>query len=411
MLTSFMVLTAIAVYCHKESEPELKGRLETVSGYNMLTVWGSNYEMGYAQGYLLGESFLEMFDEYLVYDYFGYPENYEINIRPYVIDHCVPVAQSLYADELEGLFDGWKQLAVDSGWSTTSTALGRELDITDFYVAQFVPDFAGFPGSSSMMCSSLSAWGNATKSDTALAGGVVYCRILDWSAPDILVYNTVIVVYDPEDESEHGWVSFGYPFLIGSLSGFSEDGICASYNLGNYNLLEDESGKFIPILWSIRRGLETDANGDGYHTADDVYACVKTNPRFGTHIIHCAEPSSQDQTNPAFVIEANNTATTIRYSADEPDIAPGHLIATNHHRKLYPPTGCSRYQELLAEFEADPAISTERAWALEDSVSTWWSVMKVLIRPDNRDFYFTYGDGIDNPLDDALHCTLDNLFE
>ncbi|MBN2379247.1 hypothetical protein JXM67_05540 [candidate division WOR-3 bacterium] len=394
--------------CSKE--PELKGRLETRSGQKILTVWGSHYEMGYAQGYLLGGNFLEMFDYYLVDYYYGGVENYEIEVRPFVIDDCVDMKQTPYGEELEGLLDGFRQVSADSGWSTESEVLGREIDITDLYAAQFVPDFFYGFGASSLLCSSVSAWDDATSTDPEVNGGLVYCRILDWDNDELLVENTVIVVYQSEEDSEIGWVSFTYPFFIGCLSGISEDGICACYNLGNHNVLEDESGKFWPILWSIRQGMETDCNSDGSHTKDDVYASIKANPRVGTHIVHCAEPALQNASDPAFVIEANNTGIAIRYSADEPDIAPDHLIATNHLRKLYTPSSCSRYSTLLDNLSQDPAMTTQRAWELEDSVSTFISVMKILARPDKRDFWFVYGEDLMDPLEQAGYYELDKLF-
>jgi hypothetical protein len=397
----------LVIFCGRDEE--LKGRLETKSGQSVLTVWGSHYEMGYAQGYLLGRNFLEMFDYYLL-DHFGGGENYEVNVRPYVTDHCVDPNQTPYGEELAGLLDGWRQVCADSGWSTVSEFLGREVDINDLYTAQFVPDFFWLD-LGSIQCSSLSAWGDATKSDPQLAGGLVYCRILDWTTDELLIDNTVIVIYQPEDDSETGWVSFAYPFFIGCLSGISEDGVCASYNLGNHNEPADESGKFWPILWSIRQGIENaDYNGGGTHDSKDIYAAIADHPRTGTHIIHCASPALGSNAVLPCVVEANNAGIAIRYPSDEPDIAPDHLIATNHHCKLYEPAYCYRYSRLLNALIENPAVTTQRAWQLEDSVSTFISVMKILIRSDNRDFWFAYGDALWDPLEGAVYYKLDELF-
>lgn len=409
-----LLLSPLALWfinsCHREEG--LKGRLETRSGQTVLTVWGSHYEMGYAQGYLWGKNFLQMFDYYLVDDYFGGAENYETEVRPYVINHCIDPNQTPYGEELGGLLDGWKQVCADSGWSTSSEFLGREVDINDLYTAQFVPDFIYGFGVSALCCSSLSAWGDATSSDPTVNGGVIYCRILDWTTDELLIDNTVIVVYQPEDDSEIGWVSFAYPFFIGCLSGISQDGVCASYNLGNHNVLEDESGKFWPILWSIRQGIENaDYNGGGTHDSKDIYAAIADHPRTGTHIVHCAGPALGSNAVLPCVVEANNAGIAIRYPSDEPDIAPDHLIATNHHRKLYPPSSCGRYSTLLDNLSEDPSVTTERAWDLEDSVSTPISAMKILICPDNRDFWFAYGEDLWDSLDGAVYYTLDGLFE
>lgn len=410
-LISFLVLSILALLLFNscQREEELKGRLETKGGQSVLTVWGSHYDMGYAQGYLLGRNFLEMFDYYLL-DHFGGGENYEVNVRPYVTDYCVDPNQTPYGEELVGLLDGWRQVCADSGWSTSSEFLGREVDINDLYTAQFVPDFSWLD-LGSIQCSSLSAWGDATKSDPQLAGGLVYCRILDWTTDKLLIDNTVIVVYQPEGDSETGWVSFTYPFFIGCLSGVSEDGVCASYNLGNHNVLADESGKFWPILWSIRQGIENvDYNGGGTHDSKDIYAAIADHPRIGTHIIHCAGPALGSNAVLPCVVEANNAGIAIRYPSDEPDIAPDHLIATNHHCKLYEPAYCYRYSRLLEALIENPAVTTQRAWQLEDSVSTFISTMKILIRTDNRDFWFAYGEDLWDPLEDAAYYKLDELF-
>ena len=402
-------ILALLLFNSCQREEELKGRLETKSGQTILTVWGSHYDMGYAQGYLLGKNFLEMFDYYLL-DHFGGAENYEVNVRPYVTDHCVDPNQTPYGEELGGLLDGWKQVCADSGWSTSSEFLGREVDINDLYTAQFVPDFFWLD-LGSIQCSSLSAWDDATKSDPQLAGGLIYCRILDWTTDELLIDNTVIVVYQPEDASETGWVSFTYPFFMGCLSGVSEDGVCASYNLGNHNVLQDESGKFWPILWSIRQGIENaDYNGGGTHDSKDIYAAIADHPRTGTHIVHCAGPALGSNAVLSCVVEANNAGIAIRYPSDEPDIAPDHLIATNHHRKLYPPSSCGRYSTLLDNLSEDPNVTTKRAWDLEDSVSTFISAMKILIRTDNLDFWFAYGEDLEQGLDQATYYKLDELF-
>ena len=402
-------ILALLLFNSCQREEELKGRLETKSGQTILTVWGSHYDMGYAQGYLLGKNFLEMFDYYLL-DHFGGAENYEVNVRPYVTDHCVDPNQTPYGEELGGLLDGWKQVCADSGWSTSSEFLGREVDINDLYTAQFVPDFFWLD-LGSIQCSSLSAWDDATKSDPQLAGGLIYCRILDWTTDELLIDNTVIVVYQPEDASETGWVSFTYPFFMGCLSGVSEDGVCASYNLGNHNVLQDESGKFWPILWSIRQGIENaDYNGGGTHDSKDIYAAIADHPRTGTHIVHCAGPALGSNAVLPCVVEANNAGIAIRYPSDEPDIAPDHLIATNHHRKLYPPSSCGRYSTLLDNLSEDPNVTTKRAWDLEDSVSTFISAMKILIRTDNLDFWFAYGEDLEQGLDQATYYKLDELF-
>ncbi|MBD3286955.1 hypothetical protein GF359_09920 [candidate division WOR-3 bacterium] len=396
------------IFCHREKPSEVKGRLETRSGQTILTVWGSHYDMGYAQGYLLGNDFLELFDEYFLDD-ICYSEDYEIKTRPHVIENCIDPNLTPYGEELQGLYDGWRQVSEDSGWSTVSTVLGRSLDIIDLYAVQFIPDLA-FEFYSSQMCSSISAWGGATESDPDAAGGVIYCRILDWDPDDALIENSVIVVYNPEGEI--GWVSFGYPFFIGCLTGVSQDGVCASYNLEQrHHETAEEAEKFWPVLWSIRRGLESDCNSDGSHTADDIYTEISAHRHKGAHIIHCAQPYLQKQDKPAFVIETNSTGRTLRYSDDEPDIAPHHLIATNHFRSLYAPSNCSRYSELLAELTNDPEVTTERAWALEDSVMTPWSVMKVLIRPDNLDFWLAWGDEIAQSLDNAVYYELDALLD
>lgn len=410
-----MVITVLAfavsfggIFCHQEQLYDVKGQLDTRSGQTILTVWGSHYDMGYAQGYLLGKGFLLLFDEYFLDD-LCYSEQYEIEARPYVINQCIDPFQTPYGEELQGLYDGWKQVCDDSGWSIVSDVLGRSLDINDLYAVQFVPDLS-FKFYAAQMCSSLSAWGSATESDSKLDGGLVYCRILDWSPDEVLLENSVIVVYKPDEEL--GWVSFGYPFFIGCLSGVSEDGVCASYNLEqNHTATTDESGKFWPILWSIRRGLETDFNNDGMHTIDDIYAQIADHPRIGAHIIHCAQPYSTSTSDPAFVVEANNTGIALRYSSDEPDIAPNHLIATNHHRILYEPQYCSRYNELLEELSDNPEVNTDRAWALEDSVGTFWSVMKILIRPDNYDFWVVWGEDMGEPLDNAVYYRLGEFFD
>ncbi|MCH8970332.1 MAG: hypothetical protein IIA66_14595, partial [Planctomycetes bacterium] len=61
-LASMLALTPLAL----AEPPQVTGKLETVDGLRVLTVWGSDYERGFAHGYLLANEIIDFAGKALV---------------------------------------------------------------------------------------------------------------------------------------------------------------------------------------------------------------------------------------------------------------------------------------------------------------------------------------------------------
>lgn len=105
----------------------IKGSLERNGDQEILNVWGSNYEMGFAQGYLLNKRIVNVFSELLFeavdLSYLEY-EFVHLNYNNYFV---VP---QKYKREAEGIIDG----IVAAGEDIYIPGLLRDMDITDILI-------------------------------------------------------------------------------------------------------------------------------------------------------------------------------------------------------------------------------------------------------------------------------------
>jgi len=177
-----------------------------------------------------------------------------------------------------------------------------------------------------------------------------------------------VFVFDPA--LGHDWVSISFPGFMGSLSGMNETGINATLNMGNYQGTYQTASPFVPICMALTLGLcLEDFDQSGTHDMEDLTSAVTFWNRSNSYDIHITGPAGLSSGDPAVVAEVNNQkGTAIRYSTDEPSIAPYSLLLTNHHRVLYPPVSCYRYQMLMDSLTANPDVSLERLWSFMGAV-------------------------------------------
>ena len=117
LILFLLILTSEAV--------AVNGSLEYKENQEILNFWGSNYEMGFAQGYLLNKRITDFFSEFFFeINFLSYLEYQYLRIN-YGNYFVVP---QKYEREARGILDG----IVASGEDLYIGKLYRELDVLDF---------------------------------------------------------------------------------------------------------------------------------------------------------------------------------------------------------------------------------------------------------------------------------------
>ena len=279
MRYSVLVLLFLFLAVSVQSQ-DVNGYREEIGGKTVVRVYGTHYERGYAQGYLLGEETKRIFDEYFVGVFCdGSAAGFDL-CRSLCLSEYAPGAEIMA--EIDGMLAG----LIDGGVDLYSTVLGRNIDATDLRVVNLVVDLAERLYKRGPGCSSLSSWGSSTSGDPELDGHLMITRLLDWDTHPSLTAGAAMVVHFPSEPDEQKWISFGYAGLLGVLSGVSESGLGGFYHVGNVEGVTPNT-PYEPILYTMRRGLErADYDGDGYHTADDLVAAFSDRSRSSTGIIN-----------------------------------------------------------------------------------------------------------------------------
>ncbi len=341
---------------------QVNGNLQYVGDKAILQVWGSHYERGYAQGYLLAEPALDVFDEFFYTMFiFSDPTRYSY-LWNYWQQHFD--SDPRLTEEAQGLMAG----IAASGESLYHSGLQRDLTHLDILFANTFLDLmhvrnALVDEDLSLGCASLSSWDSSTQQDSLLAGAAVITRWLDWTLYNCLIDNPLLVVHHPSEPDEHKWLSFSVPGWLGAASGISETGTWASLNVGNDHSVVNQSG-LDPIFFDLRRGLEqADHNSDNVHNAMDVCAAVQSGNHLTGTIVHTLSENAGQTVS--VVAETNNSGTALRYYDDPNSNLPGtNLAATNHFRLLTFPVCCTRYAHIQDSLNVNPHITAKRQWTL-----------------------------------------------
>jgi len=345
---------------------QVNGDIQYIGDQAILQVWGNHYERGYAQGFLLGGSILDIFQYYCSLISYNYGEyNYLWN---YFQEHFD--TDTRMQSEAQGMISGMQAAGIE----LYHAGLQRNLGVEDILLINAIVDMVDLMGvdkASSgkdlgLGCASLSSWGISTQQDSLLAGSSVITRFLDWSYySNALADNPLLVVHHPSESDEQKWMSFSYPGLIGPFSAINEAQTWASLNLG-YNYTANNYQGLDPALFDLRRGIERlDYNSDGSSDAMDLVSSIGDGLHLFGEIIHTLSENSAGLIS--VVIETNNICTVTRYydsftSSPYGNLPGNNLAATNHFRLLTNPTGCTRYAHIQDSLNVDHNVSAERQW-------------------------------------------------
>jgi hypothetical protein len=185
----------------------VNGSLRQVGNQQILKIWGTNYEMGYAHGYLMADNIRDLIDTFMVGVVAGGSVSDYNNHLSLMNQYHAFLPESL--SEVDGMVAGMRASGktcmkrVSAGTST-----GENIKLFNCLFQYY------------MSCSSFAVWGNATAN-----GETIVARNYDFFYESQL--NTIkdqpLISYEPTGKPR--FVSFGWPGWFGVVSGINEDGI------------------------------------------------------------------------------------------------------------------------------------------------------------------------------------------
>ncbi len=344
MLFSFVLLFSQTV----------NGSLEDYGEYKILKVWGSHYQRGYAEGFLLADNIMNLSKNYfLSYLFQNNATSYE-SARAYFLQNFQ--IEPKYINEAQGLINGVR----DSGANLYSSVLNRDLDYNDILFSSSITDISAvFSMNVQLGCCSLSSWGISTSYDSQLSGNLVITRHVDWSSNNVLLQNHLLVVHFPEEETETSWISFTYPGFLGALSAINQNGLASFMDMANNNS-HPNPAPYYPTLLSARDAIEMqDYNSDGITDFNDFVDAL------GNHLPISGSLFQVVYSDSAIVVESNNqngvVVRTIEDNSIPPIIYGTNLVLTNHFRKLYQPVYCYRYENFADSLSQNSFVDIQRS--------------------------------------------------
>lgn len=373
------------------SQPYIcNGRLRTKGppSQKYLQVWGSNYEMGFAHGYLHASEIMSVY----LYKWIGYtsyhsvtPSYYEYTYLPWYREKYYIPAK--YQEEAQGMIDG----IATKGVSLYHPDLDRDLIAEDILVLTGAGDEEDFE------CSSLSGWGESTSSDDTLQGGYIIARNVDGTVGlyMTLANGSLIIAYSPSDPNEQQFFNVSFAGIFGAFSCLNEYGVGLCSNSGNHpdtNAIPPNS--LLGSLLANRLAIEAiDPDGSGVNDIFDIDSMKLHTEHLRSNEYHVYSPYDVAHPIPGAIIEMNNLGDTMRFSTHNyippPINSAWNLAVTNHDRLLYPPVFCARYLRLADSLNADFHLSTQRAMTIANTVARGYNsgtsggtYHSVVIRPN-----------------------------
>ena len=382
LILSFLIITSEVT--------AINGSLRYNGEQEILNLWGSNYEMGFAQGYLLNKRIVDFFSEFFfgIVDLSSLEYQYiHLNYNNYFV---VP---QKYKEEAEGLIDGIEAYGED----IYITELNRDLNVTDILIANSVLDLSYvFSSRQPLGCSSLSAWGKVTQNDTLIKGNIIIGRNFDLLHEICVAERGLIMTFEPD--SGKAWVSFGYPMVIAPISGINEDMLFGAINVGYHYNTPNTTPRMEPIQFVQREIFETsDFNQDDTVNFRDPYEKILEVNNAGAWLLHTVIPYVDSSTISAAVLECvNESGDTFRTSENDENLYPWYLLALNHEEVNYEPIYDPRYYIALDSIQADSNITLNRVQNIMKALAYENTLQTLFFLPNDSLFAVSFADSIHN---------------
>jgi hypothetical protein len=211
-------------------------------GYTVLRVWGSHYQMGYAQASLLGDYIVTGVDE--IKDLAG--------AEDYNLLRLLMGASVWKPDEIEDELDGM----------VASLAVSHPADGIDEYDLKVINTF----GDWGYACRSHVCWGRYVAAPVK----TLATRRLDFGSPAPTASHHVLCAWDPDDGSPR-WVNLGWPGAVASATGVNEFGTLASLHDYGSGGADVTAGR-MPRVVAARHALTFPTSSDPSTHLASVYS-------------------------------------------------------------------------------------------------------------------------------------------
>ncbi len=342
---------------------EVNGTLVETNGIPILRVWGTNYEQGYANGYLIAPDIIDYLQNSLIGGLYGYDAASYENILASSLDRMI--IDQEYREEIQGMFDGIQDRA---DGSLVVPLLGRKLHIDDILAMNCGLDFR------SMGCSSFAAWGLMTPDSSTITG-----RNDDWTPISTLslIHQLIVVHSYPAGSERLGFVTINTPGDIGCPTGMNAEGVTINRNAGNSESPFTHTN-YYPRYLTYRTAIES---AHAVTAVQDVNKVLRERQTNGSIILMISFPyTGNNKCSVVFEYDGNlaqDNGVTVR----EPEASKSYQIATNHYRERQQAIDCWRYtllSEKLNEIVMSGGtthLTTEKAWVLLEMVAVSGSLL------------------------------------
>jgi hypothetical protein len=364
----------------------VNGSLRYNGEQEILNVWGSNYEMGFAQGYLLNKRIVDFLSEFC-FEIMNLP-NFEYEYLHFNYKNYFTVPQK-YQREAKGIIDG----IIAAGENVYIEELYRDMDVIDILLGNSTFDISYvFLSEETLSCSSLSAWGKVTLNDTLIKGNVILGRNLDLIHQISDVERGLIMTFEPD--SGKPWVGFGFPGIISTISGVNEDMLVLTINAGYHYNTPNTTPRMVPIQFIQREILEvSDYNQDDIVNFRDPYEKILEVNNAGAWLLHTVIPYVDSSTISAAVLECvNESGDTFRTSENDENLYPWYLLALNHEEVNYTPIYDPRYYTVLDSIQTDSNITFNRIQNIIKAIACENTLQTMFFLPNDSLFAISFAD-------------------
>lgn len=378
---------------------EVNGVVREVEGVEVLTVWGTSYEMGYAHGYLLGPRIMELWDRELVR---GQWEVYA-NVLPQILELAAILPR--HQAELTGMLAG---MADNPEVELYVPELGRDFGLDDLSALNCA-DFN--------RCEAMAVWGELTEDGSTITARNFGYAVVPYTYPGTTMFdNTLLIAYDPSRPNGRRHFTVSWPGVIGCITGMNEAGVTLYINNGEdgVDVLQSPNPptphSLSPCILTLREILEAGDCADPVYGAFEMLQSVRL---FKGYIITVASPHTGSDVETAGVIEADSEGLVLRLPSDTHPLTPNRIFACTVYQKYHPVRYDIQYRSMQmgVSLVTDGGArnlrdNTVRAiMALASSVGGMSATQhSVIFHPNDLSFNVYLGEVVEGLLRNAIYC-------
>jgi hypothetical protein len=316
----------------------------------LLTLWGTNYEQGYAHGYLYAPEVIEYAEMELSQP--GLVDLYENVVLPNIDKYTIPQE---YLEEMQGLLDGMEARA---GGAVYMAPVDRTLTLNDVIAGSAIDNIETILKT---RCTSFSAWGALTLGGAPLTGH-------NYDHPDDAV-NTgryIFIVRKPSPESGiPAWISVALPGALHCDTGMNSEGVTLARQQVNAPLGVSSTQGYCPEDLLYRKLLES---ATAASVVEDVSAVLQDLYTNGGEAILMSWPSGQGACSAVFEVDGDLT-TGHGFTVRQPETEFPYIIQTNQFYERLEPEASTRYSLIKNYLDGiiagdNPPLTVEKAWEI-----------------------------------------------